>query len=57
MLKSKKRRASRVRASGNTSENTSGSEQGRGKVGGRGGVEKRALGWSGEAGLVSWRVG
>ena len=57
MLKSKERRASRVRASGNTSENTSGIEQGRGKVGGRGGVEKRALGWSGEAGLVSWRVG
>ena len=34
MLKSKERRASRVRASGNTSENTSGIEQGRGKGGG-----------------------
>ena len=37
MLKSKERRASRVRASGNTSENTSGIEQGRGKGGGGGG--------------------
>ena len=40
MLKSKKRRASRVRASGNTSENTSGIEQGRGKGGGGGGSRR-----------------
>ena len=55
MLKSKKRRASRVRASGNTSENTSGIEQGRGKVGGGGWGREEGTGmvWIGGVGFLA----
>ena len=57
MLKSKERRASRVRASGNTSENTSGIEQGRGKagggVGGWGREEGTGMVWIGGVGFLA----
>ena len=53
MLKSKERRASRVRASGNTSENTSGTEQGRGKGGGGGREEGTGMVWRGGVGFLA----